>query len=90
MGIHEFPAEPSTPRRSATPLWLAGFTLAVGLLGYVVIRDVPHIVEQRQAFLNEFGGRLQPRFWMQGYIGAPSARLLVPLNAASFSVQTPK
>lgn len=90
MGIHEFSAEPSTPRRSATPLWLAGFTLAVGLLGYVVIRDVPHIVEQRRAFLNEYGGRLQPRFWMQGYIGAPPASLLAPMNGASFSIETPK
>lgn len=90
MGIHEFSAEPSTPRRGATSLWLAGFTLAVGLLGYVVIRDVPRLVEQRQAFLNEYGGRLQPRFWMQGYIGAPPASLLAPLNAASFSIQTPK
>lgn len=45
--------------------------LAVGLLVYVVIRDVPHLEHARQVYLDGRGDHLQPRFWAQGVIALP-------------------
>lgn len=69
MGIHEWSV---TPEPSGPVLrwgWMATMILAVGFLMYVVARDFPHLDEREQQYGHDFGGNLQPRFWLQGFIG---------------------
>lgn len=72
MGIHEWSvmSEPSGPALRWG--WLAIMVLAVGFLVYVVVRDFPHLDEREQQYAHDFGGNLQPRFWLQGFIGVKS------------------
>lgn len=67
MGIHEWSYREST---SAIRLWgpVVIMTLGVGLLIYTVVRDFPHLAEREDQYAHDFGGNLQPRFWMQGVI----------------------
>ncbi|MBY8944480.1 O-antigen ligase family protein [Pseudomonas sp. SH10-3B] len=61
-----------TPARVALPLawnlWKALSVLAVGLLVFVAMRDVPHLQQAQQQYLDGNGSYLQPRFWAQGVI----------------------
>jgi len=57
----------ATPRH-AQALRLVGFAAAVAMLGFVVVRDYPHLAQREEAFVNAFGGHFQPRFWAQGII----------------------
>jgi len=69
MGIHEWSV---TPEPSGPVLrwgWMTTMILAVGFLMYVVARDFPHLDEREQQYGHDFGGNLQPRFWLQGFIG---------------------
>lgn len=90
LGVHEYRDEPQLISRKLYGAWLALLITAVGYLGYVVIRDSPHLEQRQQAFIKEYGGRFQPRFWMQGVIAKSAHRLLEPTNAASFSEERPK
>lgn len=47
---------------------LAGFAGAVLLLGFVVVRDYPHLAQREDDVAETFGGDFQPRFWAQGTI----------------------
>jgi len=63
--------EPQTASNpTATWAWLATALCAVLFLGYVVARDVPHLEENEQQYMRDFGGHFQPRFWLQGVIAA--------------------
>lgn len=68
MGMHQLKVglEPAAP--ILTRAWLVALACAVTLLGYVVVRDFPHLEEKQQQYAREFGGHFQPRFWMQGVI----------------------
>lgn len=48
--------------------WLGLYAAAVAMLGFVVVRDYPHLEQREEAFARDFGGHYQPRFWAQGVI----------------------
>lgn len=85
IGIHEFSPEPPAVRPIAQKGWVAILTLAVSYLGYVAFRDAPNLEAREQAYIQEHGGRFQPRFWMQGVIAQPSGRLLEQTNTDNFA-----
>jgi len=61
-----------TPASASQPLlrwaWGVASILAVGLLIFVAIRDVPHLVERQRHYVGSSKVFLQPRFWTQGVI----------------------
>ena len=61
-----------TPSPAALPLawggWKALSVLAVGLLILIAARDIPHINQAQQQYLDTHDNLLQPRFWAQGVI----------------------
>lgn len=71
LALHESPASLRTANPIANGIFLAGLTLASGLLFCTVARDLPVKEEREQQFAKEFGGRYLPRFWMQGVIAQP-------------------
>lgn len=91
IGIHEFSPEPSAIPAIAQKGWVAILTLAVGYLGYIAVRDAPNLEQREQVYIQEHGGRFQPRFWMQGVIAQPAGRLLGQTNTDNFApLSTPK
>jgi putative inorganic carbon (HCO3(-)) transporter len=68
MALHVW----QTPQSISAPLplgaWMAASVLAVGLLVYVAIRDVPQLTERNQHYVGSSKVHLQPRFWAQGVI----------------------
>lgn len=68
MGMHQWKVSPEPAAPILTRAWLVALVCAVTLLGYVVVRDFPHLEEKQQQYAREFGGHFQPRFWMQGVI----------------------
>lgn len=61
-----------TPVTAVQPLawhaWKALSVLAVGLLVFIAVRDVPHFEHAQQQYLHTYHTHLQPRFWVQGVI----------------------
>ncbi|MFC6339279.1 pilus assembly protein [Pseudomonas sp. CCM 7891] len=60
-----------TPLATSKPLsraWAVASLLAIGLLVFVAIRDVPHLTERIQHYAGVSKVHLQPRFWAQGVI----------------------
>ncbi len=61
-----------SPIAASLPLawaaWKSLSVLAVGLLVFIAVRDVPHITQAQQQYLNAHDNLLQPRFWAQGVI----------------------
>lgn len=60
------------PRHSRGSLWLAMALLwvSLGLLGFRVVSDLPHLNARMAQFVfSGISGHLQPRFWSQGVIG---------------------
>ncbi|MDO9345618.1 MAG: O-antigen ligase family protein [Pseudomonas sp.] len=61
-----------TPETAELPLawgaWKTLSVLAVGLLVFIAVRDVPHIQQAQQQYLDSHANLLQPRFWAQGVI----------------------
>jgi len=90
LGIHEQVNKPVRLAHVVDKAWLAMLMAAAVLLGYVVSRDVPHLEENQDQFAHDFGGKFQPRFWMQGVIAKPDAHLLELPKTASFFTQMPK
>jgi O-antigen ligase len=85
IGIHEFSTEPPATRAIAQKGWVAILTLAVAYLCYIAVRDAPNLEQREQAYIQEHGGRFQPRFWMQGVISQPAGRLLEQPNTDNFA-----
>jgi len=85
IGIHEFAPQPQVVCPSAKRGWVALLTLAVAYLGYIAVRDFPNLEQREQVYIQEHGGRFQPRFWMQGVIAQPAGRLLEQTNTANFT-----
>jgi len=48
--------------------WLCLTLAAAGLLLAVMVRDLPHLKEQRQLYKARYDKHLMPRFWQQGMI----------------------
>jgi hypothetical protein len=71
MALHVRRASEPAAVPLAVGAWKVATVLAVGLLVYVVIRDVPHLEQARQSYLGGRGDHLQPRFWAQGVIALP-------------------
>ena len=61
-----------TPAPTALPLawgvWKALTVVSVGLLVFIVVRDLPQINQAQQQYLSTHDNLLQPRFWAQGVI----------------------
>lgn len=70
LGMHQWKVNPDPIPSIFTIAWLLTLACAVGLLGYVVVRDFSHLEEKQQQYEREFGGHLQPRFWQQGVIAS--------------------
>ncbi|UII72329.1 O-antigen ligase family protein [Pseudomonas sp. HN11] len=68
MGLHVW----RTPVTAELPLargaWKILSVLAVGLLIFIAVRDVPHLKQSQQQYLDAHQDFLQPRFWAQGVI----------------------
>ncbi|OIN48779.1 pilus assembly protein [Pseudomonas azotoformans] len=68
MALHMW----KTPKIVGLPMawaaWNVLSLLAVGLLVFIAARDVPHIKQAQQQYLDTHDGLLQPRFWAQGVI----------------------
>jgi O-antigen ligase len=90
IGIHEHANVPRRLTFGAEGAWLILLVAAVMFMAYAVARDAPHLEEREDQFALDFGGRFQPRFWMQGIIAKPGPSLLEPPEAARFSTQSPK
>lgn len=68
MGLHVWRTPPTTETPLAWAAWKTLSVLAVGLLIFIAARDVPHIKQAQQQYLDAHGSLLQPRFWAQGVI----------------------
>jgi O-antigen ligase len=66
---------PRVPGGAALPMvagvWTVLSVVAVGLLIFVAARDVPHITQAQQRYIDATHNHLQPRFWAQGVIALP-------------------
>jgi O-antigen ligase len=73
MALHAWrvPVVSGLPLLATT--WKAASVLAVGLLIFVAVRDVPYIKQAQQRFIGDTHKHLQPRFWAQGRITPPGA-----------------
>jgi len=68
MALHELRVPASAALPLARNLWKALGVLAVGLLVFIAVRDVPHLQQAQQQYQDRKGNYLQPRFWAQGVI----------------------
>ncbi|TFY92419.1 pilus assembly protein [Pseudomonas kairouanensis] len=68
MGLHVWQGPATRPLPWAWTVWNILCVLAVGLLVAIAVRDVPHIKQAQQQYLDTHGNLLQPRFWAQGVI----------------------
>ena len=68
MALHGWRTPVSVVPPMAWNLWKGLSVLAVGLLVVIALRDVPHLQQAQQHYLDAHEGRLQPRFWAQGVI----------------------
>lgn len=68
MALHVWKAEPAQASTVLRWSWSVVSVLAIGLLVFVMIRDVPHLGQRNEQFSREYGGHFQPRFWVQGVI----------------------
>ena len=68
MALHVWRTAPTVELPLAWGVWKALSVLAVGLLIFIAARDVPHIKQAQQQYLDGHGRYLQPRFWAQGVI----------------------
>ncbi|WPN24590.1 O-antigen ligase family protein [Pseudomonas marginalis] len=68
MALHVWRTAVGVERSFAWGIWKTLSVLAVGLLIVIAVRDVPHIKQAQQQYLDAHGTYLQPRFWAQGVI----------------------
>ena len=73
MALHIRERPPAGVLPLAGSLWNVTSVLAVGLLIFVVVRDVPHIAQAQQRYVGDTHNHLQPRFWAQGVIALPGS-----------------
>ncbi|MFN3357644.1 MAG: O-antigen ligase family protein [Pseudomonas sp.] len=68
MALHMWRTPVTATQPLAWRAWTGLSVLAVGLLVYIALRDVPHISQAQQQYLSGESRHLQPRFWAQGVI----------------------
>lgn len=73
MALHTREVSPTAALPLAGSLWKVAGVLAVGLLIFVAVRDVPHIAQAQQRYVGDTHNHLQPRFWAQGVIALPGS-----------------
>lgn len=71
MALHPWKNPPAATWPLAAGAWKLATVLAVGLLVCIAVRDVPHLTQAQQRYLDSGGTHLQPRFWVQGVIAMP-------------------
>lgn len=72
MALHAWHAPATVALPLARGAWKLASVLAVGLLVFVAVRDVPHIQQAQQRYIGDSHKHLQPRFWAQGVIAPPA------------------
>jgi len=68
MALHMWRIPSVAPVLALYRVWMAASVVAVGVLVFVAIRDVPHLTERSEHYMGLSNGHLQPRFWVQGVI----------------------
>jgi O-antigen ligase len=68
LALHAWQSPATAALPAAWFAWKLMSVLAVGLLIMIAVRDVPHIQQAQQQYLDAHGHHLQPRFWAQGVI----------------------
>lgn len=68
MALHVWRAPATAELPLAWAAWKVLSVLAVSLLVFIAVRDVPHIKQAQQQYLDSHDNLLQPRFWAQGVI----------------------
>lgn len=71
MALHIWRAPPAAVLPLARGAVRLAGVMAVGLLIFVAVRDVPHITQAQQRYIDDTHNHLQPRFWAQGVIALP-------------------
>ncbi len=73
----EASSAPGTPvSKRAVAAWLALLIACVSWLGFVVVRDYPHLPQREQIYAQAFHSYLKPRFWLQGIIATKPCEAL--------------
>lgn len=73
MALHVWRAPPTASVPILYKMWLVTSVVAVGLLVFVAIRDVPHLKQRIHDYVGSSQRLLQPRFWAQGVIALPKS-----------------
>ncbi len=68
LALHVWRAPASAVRSMPWALWKTSTILAVGLLIFIAVRDLPRVKQAQQQYLDPQHNFLQPRFWAQGVI----------------------
>lgn len=68
MALHVWKTPATAELPWALGVWKTLSVVAVGLLVFIAARDVPHIQQAQQQYLDSHANLLQPRFWAQGVI----------------------
>ncbi|NIL19978.1 O-antigen ligase [Pseudomonas sp. AN3A02] len=68
MALHVWRTPPVAPAPLLYKMWMMASVVAVGLLVFVAIRDVPGLTARSEHYMGLSNGHLQPRFWVQGVI----------------------
>lgn len=68
MALHVWQGPTTAAWPLAWAMWKSLGVVAVGLLIVIAARDVPHIKQAQQQYLDTHDNLLQPRFWAQGVI----------------------
>jgi hypothetical protein len=68
MALHVWRIPLVAPVPALYRAWTAASVVAVGVLVFVAIRDVPHLTERSEHYMGLSNDHLQPRFWVQGVI----------------------
>lgn len=72
LALHPKPAAPDLAPAGLSAAWHGASMAAAGLLLAVMIRDLPNLAAQQNAYLAVHDIQLMPRFWCQGLIAPAS------------------
>lgn len=71
MALHVWRTPSSSPVPALYTVRMMASVVAVALLVFVAVRDVPGLTERIQHYMDSGNDHLQPRFWAQGVIALP-------------------
>lgn len=71
MALHVWQSPAGAGQPWAVAAWRVVSVVAVGLMLFIAVRDLPHTVQDQADYLRAGHDHLQPRFWAQGVIAFP-------------------